>query len=131
MKKTIYYVLLFVIWIATITVLASTLVISGFIPTSYGLGYAIGSACGYPQLWLIAAGIVMLVRPMLNKAIFKTCKIYKKTVAIILIAVGIVWIVINIGARLYHQSVEKVVMERLQENEEEIIDYVPGMFDEK
>lgn len=131
MKKALYYILLFIAWITIIIALASTLVISGLIPTSLGWGYAIGSACGYPQLWLIAAGITLLIRPILYKTIFKNCKTYKKTVAIILIAVGIIWITMNIGAKLYHQSVEKAVMERLQENEDEIIDYVPGMFDEK
>ena len=37
----------------------------------------------------------------------------------------------NLGAMIYNRAVEKAVMERVQENDEEIIDYVPGMFDKK
>lgn len=71
----------------------------------------------------------MLIRPILHKAIFNENRVFKKVISTILIVIGIVWLAMNLGARMYHQAVEKAVLERMQENEEEIIDYVPGMFD--
>ena len=130
MKKVIYYISLFIAWLAIVIALAFILVICGvIIPTSSGLGYALGSACAHPQLWIISAGITMLIRPILHKAIFQTNKNFKKTVSLTLIAIGFIWLTMNLGAKIYHQAVEKAVLERLQENEDEIIDYVPGMFD--
>lgn len=129
MKKVIYLASLFIAWLVSIIALALILVICGVIPTSLGWGYALGGACGLPQLWLISAGITMLIRPILHKAIFNENRVFKKVISTILIVIGIVWLAMNLGARMYHQVVEKAVLERMQENEEEIIDYVPGMFD--
>lgn len=129
MKKVLYLASLFIVWLASIFALALILVICGIIPTSLGWGYALGGACGLPQLWLIATGIAMFIRPILYKVIFNENKIFKKVISTILIVIGFLWLAMNLGARMYHQAVEKAVMERLQEDEEEIIDYVPGMFD--
>lgn len=131
MKNILYYISLIITWLVIIIVLAFILTICGIVPTLYGWGYALGSACGYPQLWVIALGCTLLIRPALYKVIFKEHKEFKKTVPVIIIIIGSLWLAINLGAMIYNRAVEKAVMERVQENDEEIIDYVPGMFDKK
>ncbi|MBQ8889987.1 MAG: hypothetical protein IJY59_10985 [Bacteroidaceae bacterium] len=131
MKKAIYYMGLCVLWIIALFTLAFVLVMCGFIPLSFGWGAALGNSCGHPQLWLIAIGLVLLLRPVLYKAIFNEHKYFKKTVAIVIITLGMLWLALNLGARLYNQAVQKAVLEKLEENENDIIDYIPGMFDEQ
>ena len=131
MKKVVYYVGLCTLWIIALFALAFVSVICGFIPLSLGVGAALGTGCGHPQLWLIAIGIVLLLRPVLYKAIFKEHKHFKRTVAIVLITFGLVWFAMNFGARLYNQAAQKAVMERFEENEDDVIDYTPGMFNEQ
>ena len=65
MKKSVYYMLLVVLWIAIVLVLALLLLATGLfaIPGCYGFAAQLGGACGHPQLWVIAIGIVLLLRP--------------------------------------------------------------------
>lgn len=131
MKNILYYISLIITWLVIIIVLAFILTICGIVPTLYGWGYALGSACGYPQLWIISLGCTLLIRSVLHKVIFKEQKSYKKTIPILIIIIGCLWLAMNLGAMIYNRAVEKAVNERLQESEEEIIDYVPGMFEKE
>lgn len=131
MKNILYFISLLITWLVIIIGLAFIITLCGIVPTLYGWGYALGSACGYPQLWIISLGCTLLIRPILYKVIFKEHKKYKKTVPVIIIIIGSLWLAMNLGAMIYNRAVEKTVMERVQENDEEIIDYVLGMFDKK
>lgn len=112
MKKTIYYVLLVLAWILAVLILALLLVITGIISSNFGFGASLGTACGHPQLWVISIGIVLLLRPVIYKLVVKEERLFKKTVANILIVVGVIWLIINVGTRLYLESIEKDFFEQ-------------------
>ncbi len=112
MKKTIYIGLLILAWILAVLILALLLVMTGIVSSNFGFGASLGTACGHPQLWVISIGIVLLLRPVIYKLVVKEERRFKKTVAIILIVVGAIWLAINVGARLYLESVEKEFFEQ-------------------
>lgn len=100
MKKVAYFMSLCIVWIIALFIMAFILVVCGLIPLSVGWGYALGSACGHPQLWLISVGVALLFRPVLYKAIFKNQKDFKKTLAVIIVTFGIIWLAMNLGGKI-------------------------------
>lgn len=114
MKKVFFIVSLCILWVIILFALAFVLVICGLIPLSLGWGAALGTGCGHLQLWLIAIGIVLLLRSVLCKAIFKEHKHFKKTIAIVFITIGFIWLAMNLGSRLYTQCIQKTILEHYE-----------------
>ena len=100
MKKSVYYIVLAALWGATVLVLAVLLLLFGLFPMSYNFGYSLGGACGHPHLWVMAIGITLLLRPIVWRLIAKESKKFKTTTAIIVLVVGIVWLSMNLAAKL-------------------------------
>lgn len=106
MRKTLYYATLFatlfVLWIVIVLVLALLILTTGLLPMPSDCGFSdqLGSACARPQLWVMAIGIVLLFRPFVWKLITRDRKQFKKSTAIIVLVVGIVWLSINIGTSM-------------------------------
>ena len=99
MKKVIYAVCLAALWVIVILLLGILLVLFGLTPTDPSFMYSLGAACGHPQLWVIAAGFVLLLRPVAWKLITKESKPFRKSAAITILILGIVWLSMNVGAR--------------------------------
>ena len=112
MKKSFYYTSLIVLWGVVVFLLAILLILFGLIPTNFGFGYSLGSACGFPQLWIMAVGIVLLLRPIAWKLITKESKPFKKSAAITILIVGIIWLSINIGAGILNEHASEKLIEQ-------------------
>lgn len=82
------------------------------VPTNFGFEYALGNACGYPQLWIMAVGIVLLLRPIAWKLITKESKPFKKSAAITILIVGIIWLSINIGTGILNEHASEKLIEQ-------------------
>lgn len=110
MKKGFYYTSLIILWVAVVFLLAILLILFGLVPTNFGFGYSLGTACGYPQLWIMAVGIMLLLRPIVWRIFIKESKTFKNSAAIIILIVGIIWLSMNIGARiLKNQATESLI----------------------
>ena len=116
MKKTVYYILLCILWIATVFVLAILLLLLGLFPIYNSLWdpYTLGTVCGYPQLWLMAIGIVLLLRPIVWKLVAKESKKFKVSTAIIVLVVGIAWLSMNVGARMLNNYAAEKLIEQYE-----------------
>lgn len=117
MKKSVYYILLVLLWIATVLVLAILLLLLGLSPIYYSLWEpeSLGRACGHPQLWLMAIGIVLLLRPIMWKLVAKESKKFKKSTAIIVLVVGIVWLSLNVAARIRSEQISEELIKNANE----------------
>lgn len=114
MKKSVYYILLSALWVAAVVVLAILLLFFGVFPMNFGLGYSLGGACGHPQLWMIATSFVLLLRPIVWKLVTKESKQFKKSTAIIILVIGIVWLSMNVGARILNNYANEKLIEQYE-----------------
>lgn len=107
MNKTLYYFSLVLAWIVIEFFLMLFLVLLGLsgVPEGFGFGYKMGAALARPQLWLIALGFVLLLRPSLYKAIIKTSKAFNKNVAVVCLVLGFIWLLSNIVGRFISNNV--------------------------
>lgn len=106
-NKTFYYFSLALAWIVIEIILMLFMVLLGFtgVPEGFGVGYKMGAALAHPQLWLIALGLVLLLRSSLYKAIMRASKTFNKHVAIVCLVVGLIWLLLNIGTRFIANNV--------------------------
>lgn len=111
MKKIIYYSTLIALWAMILVILGIILVFLNLCPMNYGFGYALGSACGHPQLWIVSIGIVLLLRTKVYQLILKANKSFNKSVGIILIVIGSIWLAMNVGARLFYENAKQNAIE--------------------
>jgi hypothetical protein len=88
--------------VAIIFIIGILLIIIGIIPFKGNLGYTLGSAMGQIAIWLLSAGIVMFLRPILYKAIIGTKKIFSKKIGICLIILGGIGLLNTIISRIIH-----------------------------
>lgn len=109
MKKMIYFGSLVISWVVMLLLLAFLCLILGVIPMEFGLGYSWGRACGHLQLWVISLGIVLLLRPFVYKFIMTEQKVFKRTLPIILVIVGLVWLAMNVGARMCYEKAKQEI----------------------
>lgn len=109
MKKVIYYASLALSWIVIVVLLAILCLLIGLIPVEFGFGYSLGGACGHPQLWVISLGIVMLFRPLAFSLVMAEKRTFKRTLPIILIIVGTVWLAMNVGAKMYYEKAKQEI----------------------
>lgn len=114
MKKGFYYASLIVLWGVVVLLLAILLILFGLIPTNFGFGYLLGSACGLPQLWIMAVGFVLLLRPIIWRLFTKESKTFKKSTAIIILIVGIIWLSVNVGARILKDKATESLIEQYE-----------------
>lgn len=107
MKKGIYYASLALLWIVVITLLAILCLLVGLMPIKFGFGYSLGGACGHPQLWIVSLGVVLLLRPFVFRLVMGEKKNFKRTLPIILVVVGLIWLAMNVGARMYYEKAKQ------------------------
>ena len=107
MNKTLYYFSLVLAWIVIEFFLMLFWVLLGIsgVHEGLGFGYKMGAALAHPQLWIIALGFVLLLRPSLYKAIMKTSKVFNKNVAVLCLVLGFIWLLLNIAGRLISNNV--------------------------
>lgn len=74
--------------------------------------YSIGIACAQPFVWLISLGIVLLLRPFVYKFMFKEKKAFSRTIAVVLLVFGALFMIFKIGNAIY----SRYVMDQLIEN---------------
>lgn len=110
-KKVTFCTALFIVWLVVLLILAFGLVACGLVSLRFGWGTALGTSCGHPQLWLIAIGVVMLLRSTIHKMIFQEKKEFKKLVAIVVIVLGCFWLIMNLGARMLFKATESRTLE--------------------
>ena len=100
MKQTIYYSVCVCAFIAIWFALAFMLLFLGAIGYSYGgFGYRFGSACAYPQVWLMSLGVVLLLRKQLYRFVMKEQKDFGKGAGVWCIIIGAVWLFFNLLPR--------------------------------
>lgn len=100
MKQTIYYSVCVCAFIAIWFALAFILLFLGAIGYSYGgFGYRFGSACAYPQVWLMSLGVVLLLRKQLYRFVMKEQKDFGKGAGVWCIIIGAVWLFFNLLPR--------------------------------
>lgn len=114
MKKGFYYTSLIVLWVVVVFLLAILFILFGLVPTNFGFGYSLGTACGHPQLWIMAIGIVLLLRPIVWRIFIKESKTFKNSAAITILIVGIIWLSMNIGARILNDKVTESLIEQYE-----------------
>lgn len=115
MRKLIYYFLLIVLWIAIVLILALLLVTTGlFSMPAYGFSAQLGGACAHPQLWVVAIGIVLLLRPFVYKMITKESKRFEKTISVTILAIGIVWLTMVTISRIVNRNVSEQLIEQYE-----------------
>lgn len=130
MRKALYYLSLLGCWILLVFLLGYILIIAKVEPFELNWGYTFGKVTGSPYIWLIAIGIVLLLRSLFYKWIFHTCKKYSKTTAYILICLGSVWLSINLfSSYLSNQALKKI--DKSQILSERIDDYTSSNFQEE
>ena len=112
MKKGFYYTSLIVLWVVVVFLLAFLLILLGPIPTNFV--YSLGIACGFPQLWIIAVGIVLLLRPIVWRIFTKENRTFKNSVAITILIVGIIWLSMSVGARILHDQATESIIEQYE-----------------
>ena len=111
MKKLIYYPCLFITWFFILLLFSAIFALVGINDLRFGWAPALGSGCGMPFLWLISAGITMLLRRTWYKIIFKEKKSFKKEIAVLLIILGTVWMVFTVVPKMLARSIEKDLIE--------------------
>ena len=102
MKKSFYIISLIACWLAIIFIIGILFIITGITPFQCNWGYTLGCSMGRITSWLLAAGIVMLLRPIFYKAIIGSEKIFSKTIGIILISLGVIGSLNTIISRIMH-----------------------------
>lgn len=116
MRKIIYYGSLIVLWLLVVMLLAVFLLMIGVFPYVTDFAYSFGGACAHPQLWVISIGIILFVRPVLYKLVMKEQRRYGKTMAILLVVAGTIWLAMNVMGRMLHEDnmrrMERYMIER-------------------
>lgn len=113
MKKICYYITLTIIWVIVILFLALILVvlnISGT-PPIYGFNAKLGGACAHPQLWLISLGVVLLLRKIIYRVLFRQTKEYSTATGIACIVFGTLWLGFSITMKIISENTQREVIE--------------------
>ena len=87
MKNVVYYLVLTILWAMILIFLGLILVAIGGIDAPH---YAFVIAILQPRLWLISTGATMLLRPMVYKNIFGVHKSFSKSIATVIIILGVI-----------------------------------------
>lgn len=116
MKKILYLVALILLWFVLIFGIASLLIYTGIIPLQFNWGYTFGTAISIPSMWLLSAGIVMLLRQFIYKIIFGTCKQINKSTATLLIMLGAIWFAFTIGGKLLTKTTTEIFHNTYEES---------------
>ena len=115
MKKLIYYPCLFITWFIILLLFSAIFALVGITDLRFGWGYALSSGFGMPFLWIISAGITMLLRRFWYKIFFKEEKLFKKDTAVMLIIFGTSWMVFTVVPRMLVKSIEKDLIESYEQ----------------
>lgn len=111
MKKILYYTVLCVLWCLVLLLMALLMSFCKLVPLSYGLGYALGAGCAHPQLWMISLGITLLFRSKVYNVIQKDCKVFGKKTGVVIIVIGVVWLSVNLGIKMYNHKLSTKLIE--------------------
>lgn len=111
MKKGFYYLILILLWMLCVLLMGLLFILFSVAPV-VSWSYSIGIACAQPFVWLISLGIVLLLRPFVYKFMFKEKKVFSRTIAVVLLVFGTLFMIFKIGNAIY----SRYVMDQLIEN---------------
>ena len=111
MKKGFYYLILILLWMLCVLLMGLLFILFSVAPV-VSWSYSIGIACAQPFVWLISLGIVLLLRPFVYKFMFKEKKAFSRTIAVVLLVFGALFMIFKIGNAIY----SRYVMDQLIEN---------------
>lgn len=111
MKKGFYYLILILLWMLCVLLMGLLFILFSMAPV-VSWSYSIGIACAQPFVWLISLGIVLLLRPFVYKFMFKEKKAFSRTIAVVLLVFGALFMIFKIGNAIY----SRYVMDQLIEN---------------
>lgn len=111
MKKGFYYLILILLWMLCVLLMGLLFILFSMAPV-VSWSYSIGIACAQPFVWLISLGIVLLLRPFVYKFMFKEKKAFSRTIAVVLLVFGVLFMIFKIGNAIY----SRYVMDQLIEN---------------
>lgn len=119
-KKGFYYLVLTLLWVAGVLLLGLLLILLGAVPTVVSWSYAIGRACADPLVWLISLCIVLLLRPMVHKFVFKEKKAFSRTLPVVFLVLGSLLMAIKIGSAVLQRRAMEKLSQRPQVNTAEL-----------
>lgn len=111
MKKGFYYLILILLWMLCVLLMGLLFILFSVAPV-VSWSYSIGIACAQPFVWLISLGIVLLLRPFVYKFMFKEKKAFSRTIAVVLLVFGTLFMIFKIGNAIY----SRYMMDQLIEN---------------
>ena len=119
MKIVLCYFSLILLWIVIVLVFGVIYTLIGMSTLEFGWAYALGKSVANPPVWLIALGVVMLLRPFIYKAFWGERKMFGRFIPIALIILGCVWSFFSTGldvvAKLARSDAFKTDVERCVE----------------
>lgn len=111
MKKGFYYLILILLWMLCVLLMGLLFILFSMAPV-VSWSYSIGIACAQLFVWLISLGVVLLLRPFVYKFMFKEKKAFSRTIAVVLLVFGALFMIFKIGNAIY----SRYVMDQLIEN---------------
>lgn len=116
MKQTIYVFLLALSWVVIVLILATLLIAFGLssMPPTYGFAAQLGGTCANMQLWFIALGVSLFLRPIAYELAFKEKKEFKKGTATASLVFGLLWLIFVTTIRVLTSETKQQAIEEFQ-----------------